>query len=72
MYARTAPKAWHALSVSRRAQVEGCAPVDLLPSLFVGQCGSCSAVAALRWARRIKGCGNCKCVEVGYDNPILA
>jgi hypothetical protein len=42
---------------------EGCAPVDLLPSLLAAQCGECSAQAAFRgwqvgrWAER--ACGRC-------------
>ncbi|KAK9837114.1 hypothetical protein WJX81_003810 [Elliptochloris bilobata] len=38
----------HSAVIGVLTQAAGCTPMDLLPSLFVGQCGSCSAAAAIR------------------------
>ena len=46
-----APRLVHAASnVLARLRPLGCNPIDLLPSLLAGQCGSCSSIAAFRYA----------------------
>ena len=36
-----------------RIRTEGCAPRDLLPSMYAAQCGSCSSIASFRHAQQL-------------------